>query len=136
MSAKEEEKIKITGTEYKQFADGKYDIVILGTGLTNSLLAAILSIKKSMSVLHIDVNSYYGGEGASLMMSEIYDHFGRENKLSKEQMTEKFGNTRKFNVDLIPKLIMSNGKLIQFLVKAVRRSRPPDVLSQSRSYTH
>ena len=121
MSAKEDEKITINGKEYKQFADGNYDIVILGTGLTNSLLAAILSIKKSMSVLHIDVNSYYGGEGASLMMSEIYNHFGRENKLNKEQMKEKFGNTRKFNVDLIPKLIMSNGKLIQFLVKAVRR---------------
>ena len=121
MSAKEDEKITINGKEYKQFADGNYDIVILGTGLTNSLLAAILSIKKSMSVLHIDVNSYYGGEGASLMMSEIYNHFGRENKLNADQMKEKFGNTRKFNVDLIPKLIMSNGKLIQFLVKAVRR---------------
>ena len=54
-------------------------------------------------------------------MSEIYNHFGRENKLNADQMKEKFGNTRKFNVDLIPKLIMSNGKLIQFLVKAVRR---------------
>jgi hypothetical protein len=118
MTSKEAEKITINGKEYKQFADGKYDVVILGTGLTNSLLAAILSTKKSMSVLHIDVNSYYGGEGASLQLNEIFQHFGRTNKLDKDAMTKKFGNTRQYNIDLIPKLIMSSGKLIQFLVKA------------------
>ena len=62
--------VTINGKEYPQFADGNYDVVILGTGLTNALLAAILSINKGMSVLHVDQNSYYGGEGASLTLAE------------------------------------------------------------------
>ena len=62
--------VTLNGTTYPAFADGKYDVVILGTGLTNSLLAAILAVKKKMSVLHVDRNAYYGGEGASLQLQE------------------------------------------------------------------
>lgn len=119
MAGKEEEEmIKIGGKEYKKFADGNYDVVILGTGLTNSLLAAILSTKKKMSVLHVDKNAYYGGEGASLQLTELLKHFGRgEEETSKDAMKTKFGSTRGYNIDLIPKLIMAKGTLIQYLVK-------------------
>ncbi|KAJ3563993.1 hypothetical protein NP233_g8579 [Leucocoprinus birnbaumii] len=50
--------------------DSKFDVIILGTGLTESIVAAALS-KWSFRVAHIDQNPYYGGEEASLNLEEF-----------------------------------------------------------------
>jgi len=119
MASKAEETITLNGKSYPTFADGKYDIVILGTGLTNSLLAVILSMNKKWSGLHVDQNTYYGGEGASLQLKELFKHFGKKEPDQKvlEDKAGKYGGIRGYNVDLIPKLIMASGQLIEFLVK-------------------
>lgn len=39
----------------------EYDVVILGTGLPESILAASLALAGSR-VLHLDPNGFYGGE--------------------------------------------------------------------------
>jgi Rab GDP dissociation inhibitor len=57
-------------------------------------------------VLHMDRNKYYGGLSASLTPLEtFYEHFKREGKPD-----EKYGRGRDWNVDLIPKFLMADGK--------------------------
>ena len=63
-------------------------------------------------VLHIDRNSFYGGEGASVNLTNLYKIF----KDGKEPPKE-LGHNRDWNVDLIPKFIMSGGKLVKILLK-------------------
>ncbi|KAI0765549.1 GDP dissociation inhibitor-domain-containing protein, partial [Irpex lacteus] len=46
------------------------DVVVLGTGLTESITAAALS-KAGYKVAHIDANPYYGGDDASLSLDEL-----------------------------------------------------------------
>ncbi len=54
--------------------DQEYDAVILGTGLKECLLAGLLSVD-GMKVLHMDRNSYYGGEAASLNLKQLWERF-------------------------------------------------------------
>ena len=44
------------------------DVIILGTGLKECILSGLLSVK-GKKVLHLDRNSYYGGECASLNLT-------------------------------------------------------------------
>jgi len=63
-------------------------------------------------VLHMDRNKYYGGESASLSpLEELYTHFNIKKDLPKE-----YGRGRDWNVDLIPKFLMANGRLVKLLV--------------------
>jgi len=62
--------------------------------------------------LHIDRNSFYGGEGASVNLTNLYKLF----KQGKEPPKE-LGHNRDWNIDLIPKYIMSGGKLVKILLK-------------------
>lgn len=63
-------------------------------------------------VLHIDRNSFYGGEGASVNLTNLYKIF----KDGKEPPKE-LGHNRDWNIDLIPKFVMSGGKLVKILLK-------------------
>lgn len=45
--------------------DEKYDVIILGTGLKECLLAGLLGVA-GKKILHMDRNKYYGGESASI----------------------------------------------------------------------
>lgn len=47
-----------------------YDFIVLGTGITECVLSGILSME-GYKVLHLDRNDYYGGEGASLTLSQV-----------------------------------------------------------------
>ncbi|CDO78059.1 hypothetical protein BN946_scf184826.g4 [Trametes cinnabarina] len=47
-----------------------FDVVVLGTGLSESIAAAALS-KAGFKVAHVDHNSYYGGDEASLTLDEL-----------------------------------------------------------------
>ncbi|KAI0052654.1 FAD/NAD(P)-binding domain-containing protein [Auriscalpium vulgare] len=51
-------------------ADGNFDVLVLGTGLTESITAAALS-KAGFKVVHLDVNPYYGADEASLTLDEL-----------------------------------------------------------------
>lgn len=88
----------------------EYDVIVLGTGLKECILSGLLSVK-GKKVLHLDRNGYYGGETASLNLTNLWAKFRPGIEPPKE-----FGHNRDWNVDLIPKFIMANGVLVKMLL--------------------
>ena len=87
-----------------------YDVIVLGTGLKECVLSGLLAVK-GKKVLHLDRNDYYGGETASLNLTNLWKRF-RPN----ETVPKQYGHNRDWNVDLIPKFIMADGKLVKMLL--------------------
>lgn len=81
----------------------QYDVIVCGTGLKECILSGLLSVK-GKKVLHIDRNDYYGGDCASVNITNLYKIFRDGNEPPKE-----YGHNRDWNIDLIPKFIMANG---------------------------
>ena len=48
-----------------------YDVIVLGTGLKECVLSGLLAVK-GKKVLHLDRNDYYGGETASLNLTNLW----------------------------------------------------------------
>ena len=101
--------------------NSKYDIIILGTGLKQCILAALLSSfskrekaqwEIGQKILQLDRNNFYGSETASLNLTNLWKYFRRENEYPKQ-----YGKNINWNVDLIPKFIMANGSLVKILLK-------------------
>jgi Rab GDP dissociation inhibitor len=90
--------------------DEKYDVIVLGTGLKECILSGVLSVE-GKKVLHMDRNSYYGGESASLNLNQLFEKF------KNAAAPSNLGASREYNVDVIPKFLMSCGTLVQILVK-------------------
>lgn len=90
--------------------DEEYDVIVLGTGLTECMLSGLLSVE-GKKVLHIDRNDYYGGGSASLNLTQLYRKF----RPGQEPPTE-LGRDRDYAVDLIPKFIIASGGLTEILV--------------------
>jgi Rab GDP dissociation inhibitor len=88
----------------------EYDVIVLGTGLKECILSGLLSVK-GKKVLHLDRNGYYGGETASLNLTNLWQKFRPGVEPPKE-----FGHNREWNVDLVPKFIMANGVLVKMLL--------------------
>ncbi len=59
-------------------------------------------------VLHVDRNNYYGGDCASLNLTNLYEKF-RDGIPPPASLGHP---TRDYNVDLIPKFIMACGDLV------------------------
>merc|ERR1712000_290138 len=91
----------------------EYDVVVLGTGLTECILSGVLSVK-GKKVLHIDRNSHYGGEAASVNLETLFKKYG--NYSSGEEPWKKYGRLNDWNIDLVPKFLMSSGELTNILV--------------------
>ncbi|KAJ2402997.1 Rab GDP dissociation inhibitor alpha [Coemansia sp. RSA 2559] len=92
--------------------DEEYDVIILGTGLTECILSGILAVE-GKKVLHIDRNDFYGGECASLDLSQLYQRF-RSGDNAKPPAS--LGRERDYCVDLIPKFLMTGEGLVKVLV--------------------
>ncbi|XP_029901524.1 rab GDP dissociation inhibitor beta [Myripristis murdjan] len=89
----------------------EYDVIVLGTGLTECILSGIMSVK-GKKVLHMDRNPYYGGESASVTpLEDVYKHFKIPGAVP-----ESMGKGREWNVDLVPKFLMANGQLVRMLL--------------------
>lgn len=58
-------------------ADGEYDAIIMGTGLTECTISGLLSVN-GKRVLHLDRNSYYGADTASLSLINLFQKFRSE----------------------------------------------------------
>ena len=86
-----------------------YDVIALGTGFKECLLSGLLSVA-GKKVLHLDRNDFYGGECASLNITQFMEQM----KPVGEQ--KDLGPNRDWNIDLIPKFIMADGKLVKALV--------------------
>ena len=91
--------------------DEQYDVIVCGTGLNECILSGLLSVS-GKKVLHVDRNSYYGGECASLNLTTLYEKFRPG-----QQPPSSYGPNRDWNIDLIPKFIMANGDIVKILLK-------------------
>ena len=91
-------------------ADGEYDAIVMGTGLTECIISGLLSVA-GKRVLHVDRNNYYGADTASLSLSNLFSKYrpGAEPSAA-------LGAAREWNVDLVPKFIMACGKLVKILL--------------------
>ncbi|KAI7871663.1 GDP dissociation inhibitor [Spinellus fusiger] len=89
--------------------DTQYDVIVLGTGLTECILSGILSAE-GKNVLHMDRNDYYGGESASLNLTQLYRKYRPDTPVPTD-----LGRDRDYNIDLIPKFMMANGEIVRFL---------------------
>ncbi|KAJ9056026.1 Rab GDP dissociation inhibitor alpha [Entomophthora muscae] len=88
--------------------DEEYDVIILGTGLTECVLSGLLSVD-GKKVLHMDRNEYYGGESASLNLTQLFKKFKNSDPPA------ELGRDRDYAVDLVPKFMMATGQLVQIL---------------------
>lgn len=108
-----EKTVDLGGSSYKPLADGEYDVIVLGTGTTECVLSGLFAVARKR-VLVVDRNNFYGAQSASLNLTNLFKKFrGREP--TKEEFTE-LGSNRDFNVDLIPKFLMSCGNLVKILL--------------------
>ncbi len=55
-------------------ADGEYDAIVLGTGLTECIISGLLSVQ-GKRVLHLDRNNYYGADTASLSLQNLFQKY-------------------------------------------------------------
>lgn len=105
----------------------EFDLVVVGTGLSESIIAAAAS-RVGKTVLHVDENEYYCGYWASFNLDSFMSHLesSRNDENMKcrlkaaeerwfeftEEQAEVNGwnkekilkETRRFNIDLIPKV--------------------------------
>jgi len=109
-------------------ADGEYDAIIMGTGLKECVISGLLSIQ-GKKVLHIDRNSYYGADCASLNLTNLYAKF------KAGEVPAVLGANRDYNVDLIPKFIMACGNLTKMLLHS-KVTRYLDFKSIGGSYVY
>ena len=59
----------------------------------------------------MDRNDYYGGESASLTLNQLWEKF-----MPGQEVPKDLGRPNDYNVDMVPKFIMANGKLVQVLI--------------------
>ena len=88
--------------------ESHFDIVVIGTGLTQSIAAAALS-KAGFRVAHIDEKAYYGGDEATLSMHEFIRQFPSSPPLPE---------ARHYSISLAPSVIPSVGPLISSLISS------------------
>lgn len=109
--------------------DEEYDVIVCGTGLKECILSGLLSVH-GKKVLHLDRNPYYGGDCASLNITNLWQKFCPGTEPPKE-----LGANRDWNVDLIPKFIMASGNLVKILLKT-KVSRYLEWKCCDRSYVY
>jgi len=109
--------------------DEEYDVIVCGTGLKECILSGLLSVS-GKKVLHLDRNDYYGGECASLNITNLWQKFRPGTEPPKA-----LGANREWNVDLIPKFIMASGDLVKILLKT-KVSRYLEWKACDRSYVY
>lgn len=109
--------------------DEEYDVIVCGTGLKECILSGLLSVS-GKKVLHLDRNNYYGGECASLNITNLWQKFRPG-----EEPPKELGMNRDWNVDLVPKFVMASGSLVKILLKT-KVSRYLEWKSCDRSYVY
>ncbi|KAM0700731.1 hypothetical protein Q7P35_012452 [Cladosporium inversicolor] len=112
----------------------KWDVVIAGTGLPQSLLALSLS-RSGKNVLHLDRNDFYGGNEAALSLSEAEEwasrHAGSDSRTSDATFSHatvdkqggdedgvKLSQPRAYSLALAPHIIHAQSTLLAALVSS------------------
>lgn len=119
----------------------EFDYIIVGTGAVQSLVAAAISMA-GHTVLHVDVNDYYGGSWASMSLHQ-YVRWATENQTTENkdqvedaffspenhiysQMSARFasekdqenllGKSRMFNLERRVRMVLSSGEFVKLLI--------------------
>ncbi|KAF7701493.1 putative secretory pathway GDP dissociation inhibitor 1 [Cucumispora dikerogammari] len=87
----------------------EFDFVIFGTGIIESLIGAKLS--KTHKILFIDKNGTYGSDTTSLNYKEICEKF------QQAPQPALLNNYRLFSIDILPKMILIEGKIQDYLTE-------------------
>jgi Rab proteins geranylgeranyltransferase component A len=66
--------------------DEKWDVILLGTSLSNSLISAALS-KANKRVLHLDANKYYGQTMSSFSLRALHSFLANANDSAESQQS-------------------------------------------------
>ena len=117
-----------------------FDVIILGTGLVESLAACAIS-KIGKKMLHLDTNDYYGNENASFSLK----HFIEECLNNKSNVADSccdldnllagfngntgttfepnsveqlINNSRKYNIDNLNNVVYCNGEAVNAMIKS------------------
>lgn len=110
--------LTVNGKSYKPLADGTYDAIVLGTGLTECVISGILSVG-GLKVLHADRNDYYGGACASLNLDQLYAQTkpaAADGTPAAPPAALDLGRARDYLVDRVPKFILAGGQFVRVLV--------------------
>ncbi|KAJ3073953.1 hypothetical protein HDU98_000255 [Podochytrium sp. JEL0797] len=94
-----------------------FDVLVIGTGPTESFLAAALS-RNGKKVVHVDSSEMYGGQGAVATLAEMLaDDRGAEAvPKDQETLSTLLETARKYTCELSPKLIFANGELVSNMI--------------------
>ncbi|KAF2712734.1 hypothetical protein K504DRAFT_401904 [Pleomassaria siparia CBS 279.74] len=112
----------------------EWDVLIVGTGLQQSLLALALS-RSGKKILHVDKNDYYGGAEAAFSLQEAEEWAKQVDEdssiaaftnisISKPQPTETDASvpslsfSRAYSLALDPQIIYARSTLLRFLVSS------------------
>ncbi|KAL7816349.1 GDP dissociation inhibitor domain-containing protein [Trichoderma aethiopicum] len=111
----------------ESLSDTKWDVVISGTGLQQSLLALALS-RSGKNILHVDPNEYYGEAEAVLSLQEIDEWAARRQSgdgdgvFASAKVTRSDGaeslSPRGYSLALAPQLIHTRSELLSKLVSS------------------
>ncbi|KAG8821875.1 Rab proteins geranylgeranyltransferase component A, partial [Serendipita sp. 399] len=101
--------------------ENQFDVVVIGTSLAESIVAAALA-KAGLRVLHLDESSNYGGRDASLSVIDLHHFFLNPPKhitnlsapvpISEELLRD----SRHYAISLSPSIVSSTGPLVDALV--------------------
>lgn len=94
----------------------RYDYIIIGTGLVETAVSSILSSDRNKKILHLETSSIYGSEFSTLQYTQLLSHFGVEES-SKDDIFDFKRQSRLFNIDLTPKLLLQDSSMKDFLLK-------------------
>ncbi|TFB02130.1 Rab proteins geranylgeranyltransferase component A [Trichoderma ghanense] len=111
----------------ESLSDTKWDVVISGTGLQQSLLALALS-RSGKNILHVDPNEYYGEAEAVLSLQEVDEWAARRKsgdgdgvfasaKVTRSEGAESL-SPRGYSLALAPQLIHTRSELLAKLVSS------------------
>lgn len=104
------------------------DVLILGTGLQESILAAALSWNGT-NVLHVDSQNHYGDSSLTLTIEQLkkwvsdvnsnkFNHFkDAQIYIPGGKLTNKF-NSRDYGIELSPKIMFCKSDLLSLLIKS------------------
>lgn len=104
--------------------NSSYDVVVQGSGLTETFVSAALS-RHGLRVLHLDSNAFYGSLFNTLDIKQFTSHITKEfanvsiavNKFESNDPTELSPQLlRKLQLDTLPMCYLSRGDLINVLV--------------------
>lgn len=78
----------------------EYDVIVLGTGLKECMLAGLLAKfpkktegeqKEGAKILQLDRNGYYGSDSASLNLTNLWKHFRPGQEVPKNMVKIEIG---------------------------------------------